>query len=78
MPYDSSLDKCLFSKSHEDDAGRLSISVYSYNNGAKKLQIVRENKDPQGNLRFAKLGRMTKAEVEAIIPFIQEALGTLD
>ncbi len=78
MPYDSSLDECLFSKSHESDAGRLTVSVYSYNKGAKKLQIVRENKDPQGNLRFAKLGRMTKEEVKSILPFIQEAMNQLD
>jgi len=55
MPgYDSSLDEQLFSKSHESEAGRLTVSVYCYNNGAKKLQISRENRDAQGELRFAK------------------------
>jgi hypothetical protein len=74
MPYDSSLDEQLFAKSYETEDGKITVSVYSYNNGAKKLQIVRENKDPEGNLRFAKMGRLTKSEVEGILPFIQEAL----
>jgi hypothetical protein len=74
MPYDSSLDEQLFAKSFETDDGRITVSVYSYNNGAKKLQIVRENKDPEGNLRFAKMGRLTKNEVEGILPIIQEAI----
>ncbi len=74
MPYDSSLDEQLFSKSLDTEDGRITVSVYSYNNGAKKLQIVRENKDPEGNLRFAKMGRLTKIEIEGILPFIQEAI----
>ena len=74
MPYDSSLDEQLFAKTFETEEGRITVSVYSYNNGAKKLQIVRENKDPEGNLRFAKMGRLTKSEIEGILPFIQEAI----
>ena len=74
MPYDSSLDECIFSKSHEEETGRLTVSVYSYNNGPKKLQISRENRDSQGDFRFAKLGRMTKEEAQAILPLAQEAL----
>jgi len=78
MPYDSSMDECLFTKSQDFETGRLSVSVYSYNKGQKKLQISRENKDPQGDLRFAKLGRMSKEEVASIVPFIQEALKSMD
>ena len=78
MPYDSNLDERLFSKSRETDNDRLSVSVYSYNKGIKKLQISRENKDPEGNFRFAKLGRMTKEEAESILPLIKEALGVME
>ena len=78
MPYDASLDERVFSKSWENEFGRLMVSVYSYNKGVKKLQLSRENKDAEGELRFAKLGRMTKEEAVAILPFIQEALGHLD
>jgi hypothetical protein len=75
MPYDSSLDNQLFSKILETDGGRITVSVYSYNNGPLKMQIVRENKDAEGNFRFAKLGRLSKEEAQEAIPLIQEALG---
>jgi predicted transcriptional regulator len=78
MPYDAKLDKQLFSKFIEDEDDKLTVSVYSYNNGAKKLQISRESKDAEGNLRFAKMGRLTKAELQAILPFLQEALSHMD
>ena len=78
MPYDRSLDECLFTKSWETESQRLTVNVYSYNKGAKKLQITRENKDNQGNFRFAKLGRMTKEEIEALLPLIQEAITYMD
>ncbi len=74
MPYDSSLDECLFSESWETENERLTVSIYSYNKGAKKLQITRENKDSKGELRFGKLGRMTKEEAEAVMPLIEKAL----
>lgn len=77
MPYDKSLDKEIFSKNWEDDGTRVTVSVYSYNNGAKKLQISRENKNAEGELRFAKLGRMTKDEAQAILPYITEAISHL-
>lgn len=78
MPYDSSLDKQLFVKTWETDDVRISVSVYSYNGGQKKLQISRENKNDDGELRFAKLGRLTKDEAQGILPLIQEAVSHLD
>lgn len=74
MPYDSSLDEQVFSKSWEDEGGKIVVSVHSYNKGAKKLQIAREIKDRMGNAAFAKLGRLSKEEVKGIMPLIQEAL----
>lgn len=78
MPYESSLDERLFSKTWETDSERLTVSIYSYNKGTKKMQINRENKDPQGEFRFAKLGRLSKEEAEAIIPLMQEASKHMD
>lgn len=78
MPYDATLDKKLFAKSWENELDRVTVSVFSYNNGEKKLQITRENKDADGNARFTKLGRMTKHEVVAVLPFIQEAVNHMD
>lgn len=78
MPFNSNLDESLFSKVWESDEARLTVKVCSYNKGPKKLQISRENRDPEGNFRFAKLGRMSKEEAAAILPLIQEALKSMD
>lgn len=77
MPYDSSLDEQLFERSWENETGKIVVSVHSYNNGPKKLQIVREIKGREGNFNFAKLGRLSKEELEGILPFIQEAVGVM-
>ena len=78
MPYDAKLDNQIFTQFWENDLGKISVSIYSYNNGPKKLQISRENKDEEGKLSFAKLGRMTKEEAKAVLPLIQEALSKMD
>ena len=74
MPYDASLDKQVFAKSHEGDGTKITVSIYSYNNGPTKLQISRENQDAEGQWRFSKLGRMTKDEFQAVLPLLQEVL----
>jgi hypothetical protein len=56
----------------------MTASIYSYNKGTKKLQLTRENKNSQGGYRFAKLGRLTKEEIEALLPLIKEACGHMD
>ena len=77
MPYDSSLDNQIFTKSWETEDTKVNVSVYSYNNGPKKLQIGRENKDAEGGYRFSKLGRLTKEEAEGILPLVQEAISRM-
>ena len=77
MPYDNSLDEKLFAKSYDTDNGRLTVSIYSYNGGQKKIQISRETKDKQDNLKFSKLGRVSKDEMEALMPILQEALAKM-
>ncbi|MFH1867498.1 MAG: hypothetical protein ABH843_00880 [Candidatus Omnitrophota bacterium] len=78
MPYDASLDQCLYKKALETEQGRLNVCIYSYNNGPKKLQIARENRGKEGDFKFSKLGRITKDEAESLIPAIQEALTKID
>ncbi|MFC1570902.1 hypothetical protein ACFL4E_03900 [Candidatus Omnitrophota bacterium] len=78
MPYDSSLDERLFAKTWEGEADRITVSIYSYNKGQKKMQLSRENVNAQGEYRFAKLGRLSKEEAEAILPLMKEALGAID
>ena len=77
MPYDSNLDKQLFAKSFEREDTKITVSVYSYNNGPKKLQISREVPDAEGSMRFAKLGRLTKEEIQGILPYLQEAISNM-
>lgn len=77
MPYDASLDESLFSKPWESEGMRIVVSVFSYNKGVKKLQISRETQNAEGEYRFGKLGRMTKEEIEGILPLIQEAMEKL-
>lgn len=78
MPYDAKLDQCVVSKQWEGEMSRIVVSVFSYNQGQKKLQISRENKTPEGEYRFTKLGRMTKEEATAVLPFIQELIGQME
>jgi hypothetical protein len=74
MPgFDKNLDKEVFSEVREFDRTRLRVSVYSYNNGANKLQITRENKNASGDFSFTKLGRLSKEEIEAVLPVIEKA-----
>jgi len=49
---------------------RITVGVFSYNEGQKKLQISRENMNANEEWRFAKLGRMTKDEVQEVVPII--------
>ena len=74
MPYDKNLDVELFREEHNFEGTRLIVGVFQYNNGEKKLQITRQNATQDGELNFAKLGRLRKAEAEAILPSIQKAL----
>ena len=71
--FDKSLDKELFSKSVEFERSRITVAVFAYNNGTPKLQLSRENKGSDGEYTFSKLGRLLKSELEAILPFIEEA-----
>ncbi len=74
MPYDQSLDKEVFKESKEFDGTRITIGVFQYNEGEKKLQLVRENRTQTDEWRFAKVGRMTKDEAQEVIPLMTKAL----
>lgn len=74
MPYDKSVDVESFKEVREFDGTRITIGVYSYNNGPKKMQVVRENRNQTDEWRFAKLGRLTKEEIKDIIPVMMKAV----
>ncbi len=77
MPFDQNLDKKLFSEAKEFETTRITVAVCQYNEGEKKLQISRENRNQDGEWKFAKLGRLFKDEAEAIIPLMQKALESM-
>ncbi len=74
MPYDQSLDVALFKEIKEFDGTRITVGIFQYNGGEKKLQITRENRNQTEEWRFSKLGRMTKEEIEGILPVISQAM----
>jgi len=74
MAFDQSLDKEIFAETAEFERTKIKVGVYSYNEGEKKLQLTRENVNAAGESNFAKVGRMTKQEVETVLPLIQKAL----
>lgn len=74
MAFDKNLDKNLFSETAEFETGRITVGVFSYNDGTPKLQISRENRNMNsGEYSWAKLGRMTKQEVTAIMPMLEKS-----
>ncbi|MBF0569970.1 MAG: hypothetical protein HQL18_04275 [Candidatus Omnitrophica bacterium] len=77
MPYDKSLDVEIFKEVKEFDGTRVTVGVFSYNGGEKKMQVGRENQDASGEWRFSKLGRMTKVEVQAVVPVMMKAVESM-
>ncbi|PLW79380.1 hypothetical protein C0585_08205 [Candidatus Woesearchaeota archaeon] len=79
MAFDKSLDKEIFGEEVKFEVTKIRVSVMSYNEGQKKLQLSRENLNTNsGEYGFAKLGRMTKDEAEAVLPLFQKALENMD
>ncbi len=72
--FDKSLDKEIFSETIQFETSRITVGVFSYNDGEKKMQISRENMSQNAEWSFAKLGRMFKDEAEKVIPVMQKAL----
>ena len=72
--FDKSMDKEIFSEIIKFETTRITVGVFSYNHGEKKLQISRENMNQNREWSFAKLGRMFKDEAEAVIPIMKKAI----
>jgi hypothetical protein len=77
MPYDPKLDVETFKETKPFNDTRISVGVFSYNGGEKKLQLSRENLGSDEEWRFAKLGRMTKVEAKEIVPILMKALESM-
>ena len=78
MAYDKILDKELFSKTVKFETTKITVSVYSYNEGIPKLQISRMNLDPiTGEYKWAKLGRLNKEEAVQVLQIMEEAINNM-
>ncbi|MCX6707275.1 MAG: hypothetical protein NT001_03995 [Candidatus Woesearchaeota archaeon] len=78
MAFDKNLDKQLFAEAIQFETTRITVGVFSYNDGTAKMQISRENlSNNTGEYTFAKLGRMLKEEAEKVIPAMQKALAAM-
>ncbi len=78
MAFDKELDKQIYEEEIEMGNNIIKVGVYSYNEGPKKMQLIRQSKTQEGELRFAKLGRLTKEEAEKVIPAMQKAFEKMD
>ena len=74
MPYDKSLDMEIFKEVREFNDTRITVGVFSYNGGEKKLQVSRENRNQTDEWQFVKLGRLTKEESKEIVPVMTKAV----
>ena len=77
MPYDQSLDVESFKVVKEFGHTRISVGVFSYRGGEKKLQMTRENRDQNEEWRFTKLGRLSKEEAKEILPIMMKAVESM-
>ena len=77
MPYEKTLDVETFKEVIDFDGTRITVGVFSYNGGEKKLQVTRENLSADEEWRFTKLGRMTKGEAKAVVPLMMKAIESM-
>ena len=73
--YDRNLDQEVSKQVVQVGDSKLTVSVHSYNGGTKKVQIGRSRKNDQNEYgwSFAKLGRLTAEEVDALLPVLAQA-----
>ena len=78
MAFDKNKDKVTWEKTIEVKDYDLKVALHSYDSNVPKLQIsrlhAREGEAKKTDPVFCKLGRLTEAELEALIPKLKEAL----
>ena len=75
MAFDPEKDKLINEIEIDFPEGqtKIIVSVRQYDNGPKKLQLIRESTKP-GRMKWAKLGRLTKNETVKVIEAMGEML----
>jgi len=73
--FDKTKDKQLAKETIVTEKGQIEVSIMQYNEGIKKLQLSRMVKNTETeDLLYAKLGRMTKEEVEKVYVVMQKLI----
>jgi len=74
MPFDETKDDVLDEALIEiDDAqSYIHAKLAAYSGGEPKIQLTRFIKLGNGEKKYAKLGRLTRAESRALIPILQQ------
>jgi len=72
--YREDLDRKIFSKTWVGKNWQIEVTVYSYQGGRPKLQLTRQKATRSQHRPYAKLGRLSRDELDGIMPFLQEAL----
>lgn len=75
MAYDQNKDQLIkmYEKKNEMGAS-LMFSIFSYDNGPKKLGIMRSYEKKDGSLGYSSSGRLTVSEVEFFKDHVDEIL----
>jgi hypothetical protein len=74
MAYNQDNDKLIKLFESSEDNNGLQFSIMSYNNGEKKLQMVRSYNKKDGTIGYGNTGRISKKEFEWIKDNIEEIL----
>jgi len=73
--FDKTKDKQLAKETIVTEKGQIEVSIMQYNEGIKKLQLSRMVKNGEEvELRFAKLGRLTKEEAQKLLDVLPEMI----
>jgi hypothetical protein len=76
--FDKSLDRCVKSWVIGDASDKhLEVSVYSYNGGELKMQILRKFRYKNGKQGFGKMGRLTIEETVGLADVLPEVRGIM-
>ena len=67
MGYDQEKDILIKLFEFEQEKSTLQLSVFSYDGGEAKLQLVRSFKKQDGTIGYSKIGRLNKEEVKFIL-----------
>jgi hypothetical protein len=78
MPYDSSKDECIKIIGVTSGVNEIEVGLWSYNKGKPKVSMLRKGIKRSGEPWTSSIGRISKEELEALLPLLHEAKKILD